>query len=103
MAWYQVLIEMSGIIGAILAAGYAVWQKWFKKWATEVAERTRSTDSAVNHGRMPRIEEQLNRGSDRMDRIEQRIDKNAEHTHDRLHSLEEGQREMLSILRSQST
>lgn len=91
-----ILAEITALLVAFTTFVKVVWPK------------IKSTDAAVNHGRMPRIEKSLDRGSQRMDRIEERIDANAEQTHDRLegvHSriegLEEGQREMLALLRKE--
>ena len=103
---YTALLEASAVIGAALAAAYGIYQKWVKPWAQDIKEKATSTNDAVNHGWSMRVTKSLERGAERMDRIEHRADHNAEATHDRLEGLctridglEEGQRQMLALLR----
>ena len=70
----SLLADEIAVLGAIIAAAFATYRKYLKPWADKVDARTKSTDNAVNHGRMPRIEKSLDRSSERMDRIEERLD-----------------------------
>ena len=80
--WKQVLqsvAEISGFIAAVATVAFTAYRKWFKAWAANIDARTKSTDSAVNNGRMVRIERSMSRNADRSDRIEKRLDVHAEH------------------------
>ena len=104
----NIITQIAGVIGAIAAAAYGIYQKWIKPWAERIDARTESTDNAVNHGRMQRVEEMLKRGGarmdrmeDRSDRIEARLDALADQSGDRFGRLEDGRQTILKELRKQ--
>lgn len=93
-----IIAEVTGLAGVILAAAYGTYQKWVKPWAERIDARTESTDNAVNHGRMIRVESSLTTGSNRMDRIETRIDDHRRASDERFDMLQKGQRAILDAL-----
>lgn len=85
-------------LGALAAGIVAGYTKFIKP-------KLASIDNAVNHGRMERIELQVQRNSGRTDRIEERLDTHVAQLNDRLHAIDErttaGQQQILAAVERQ--